>query len=133
MVRLRRLSEGNAQRAFAEGQSALDACRTRIAAVEDDVIAQRGFTPVDVDDLTRTHAHLLRQEMLRRRLVTQAQRVEGEVERRRDALVVARKSTKVAEKLAEAAERREREAAEARLAKELDEIGQIGWSRGRAA
>lgn len=133
LVRLRRLDEDVARTAFLEGQAALAACRQRVADVEADVADQQQAVAADADDLSRTHAYVLRQEMLRRRLEAQADRLQGEVARRRDALVEASKTTKVTEKLLEAEERRAQAEAQMRWARELDEVGQIGWARRRSA
>ncbi len=129
LARIQRIQQDEARGQLVEAERARDDHAARIEQLSARIDEVRTGPADDADDLARRHAFVLRQEMLRRRMVAQEVHLEKRVEARRGSLMQAARAVKVTESFTATLEEREAAHAGRIERKTLDERGLQGWIR----
>jgi flagellar export protein FliJ len=136
LQRLRENERDERRSRLADAQRAEDIVNARIAEIDGDLDRLRDETGhrsrpgrMDVDALMELQRYELLLKAERQAAVQQRDLVAAEVERRREALVVADREVRVLERLRETQQVRHRQAEERQERKVLDEIATQAFSR----
>jgi flagellar export protein FliJ len=136
LQRLRENERDERRSRLADAQRAEDIVNARIADIDAELGRLRDETGhrsrpgrMDVDALMELQRYELLLKAERQAAVQQRELVAAEVERRREALVVADREMRVLERLRETQQERHRQAEERHERKVLDEIATQGFSR----